>query len=560
MINGERLFAFLDDVFVTTTPNRVGAVHSRIHINIGKTQVWNAAGIWPPACDELERIAQLTDPDARVWKGSGLPTSEQGVRILGTPEGHPDFVQAFLRKVLEEHDVLLSRQSAWALLLHCAGGRANYMLRVVRPEAVQTFAEGHSDGLWSCLRNILGVTLDTNPSVRDIATMLLSLGGMGLRNAVRTSPAAFWASWADCLSMVRERHPEIATTILRRMGDPMAPPTLVAARTVAGQLVGVAGFDPPSWEALADGQRPPLRDPDDSEPGDFRHGWQHEASSRVERQHREILLPQLTDSERAMLRSHSGPLAGVPFSTTPSSFLSRIDSHFFRVLLLRRLCLPLPLSLSLHVSVVVAVLSTPLATELHVLERGCWEGGASQWRVQVFGSAVKLEEGLLLMPCCVSSTLEILVDGLPLFGGAQLAVDTTLVSPLHCDGSLHPRDANEDGAVLAAARRLKERTYPELVGPRRRARLVVLAGEIGGRWSEETRRFLSLLAKAKARSPILKRRAEQAWRMRWGAILSCAAARAFAASLLELKHGGGVDGDVLSTHDVVNDFHHTGLS
>ena len=133
-----------------------------------------------------------------------------------------------------------------ALLLHCAGGCANYMLRVVRPEAVQTFAEGHSDGLWSCLRNILGVTLDTNPTVRDIATMPLSLGGMGLRNAVRTSPAAFWASWADCLSMVRERHPEIATMILRRMGHPVAPPTLVAAQTVADQLVGAAGFDPPS--------------------------------------------------------------------------------------------------------------------------------------------------------------------------------------------------------------------------------------------------------------------------------------------------------------------------
>ena len=113
-----------------------------------------------------------------------------------------------------------------------------------------------------------------------------------------------------------------------------------------------------------------------------------------------------------------------------------------------------------------------------------------------------------------------------------------------------------------AAQKRPERTNPELVGTRRRARLVVLAGEIGGRWSEETRRFLSLLAKAKARSepPILKRRAEQAWRMRWGAILSCAAARAFAASLLELKHGGGVDGDVPSTHDVVNDFRYTGLS
>ena len=113
-----------------------------------------------------------------------------------------------------------------------------------------------------------------------------------------------------------------------------------------------------------------------------------------------------------------------------------------------------------------------------------------------------------------------------------------------------------DGAVLAAARRLKERTYPELTGPRSRARLVVLAGEIGGRWSEETRRFLSLLAKAKARSepPILKKRAEQAWRLRWGAILGCAAARSFAASQLELRHGGGADGDVPSTHDVVMTF------
>ena len=86
----------------------------------------------------------------------------------------------------------------------------------------------------------------------------------------------------------------------------------------------------------------------------------------------------------------------------------------------------------------------------------------------------------------------------PCLGGAQLAVDTTLVSPLHCDGSPHPGAANVAGAVLAAARRRKERTYPELSGPRSRARLVVLAGEIGGRWSEETRRFLSLLAKAKS--------------------------------------------------------------
>ena len=584
----ERLFAFLDDIYVTTTPGRVGTVHnilqqelyrhSRIHIHVGKTQVWNAAGIRPPACDQLEQLARVSDPEARVWKGSGIPTAEQGVRILGTPLGHPDYVHSYLQNVLNEHGVLLSRiplvedvQSAWALLLHCAGGRANYMLRVVRPEAVQRFAEGHTNGLWECLRNILGSSVEVDPTIRDTCTLPLSLGGMGLRNATRTSPPAYWASWADCLGMLRARHPDVAALCLHQMQEPRGPPSLVSAQTAARHLFGVEGFQLPSWEELAHGLRPPEVEPDDFEAGGCRGGWQHEASIRVERQHRSSLMVQLTDSERAMLRSQSGPLAGVPLSTTPANFLSRIDSHLFRVLLLRRLRLPLPLSAR------QCRCGRPLDAFGHHRAACARAGvlGRRGFAVESAGARICREAGGRVVANAMlrdfdlvapnprdQRRLEILADGLPLFGGAQLAVDTTLVSPLHCDGSPHARAANVDGAVLAAARRLKERTYPELTGPRSRARLVVLAGEIGGRWSEETRRFLSLLAKAKTRSepPILKKRAEQAWRLRWGAILGCAAARSFAASLLELRHGGGADGDVPSTHDVVNDFRHAGLA
>ena len=39
-------------------------------------------------------------------------------------------------------------------------------------------------------------------------------GGIGLRSASRTQPAAHWASWADALKMVKERHPVVADTIL----------------------------------------------------------------------------------------------------------------------------------------------------------------------------------------------------------------------------------------------------------------------------------------------------------------------------------------------------------
>ena len=135
-------------------------------------------------------------------------------------------------------------------------------------------------------------------------------------------------------------------------------------------------------------------------------------------------------------------------------------------------------------------------------------------------------------------------------------INTTLISSLHCDGTARLGTADTDGTALTAARRRKERTYPELVGTRGRARLVVSAGEVGGRWSAETMSFLSQLTKAKTRHEphILRQRVQQAWRSRWQAILSCAAAKPFAMSLLKMRAAVGADGDTPASHDVLRDF------
>ena len=90
----ERLMAFLDDLYVATPiPDRLRNVyrtaqqelwtHSRIRINGGKTQVWNSGGVRPEFCDTLEWIAQATDPEARVWRGSGLHTDTNGHPRVG---------------------------------------------------------------------------------------------------------------------------------------------------------------------------------------------------------------------------------------------------------------------------------------------------------------------------------------------------------------------------------------------------------------------------------------------------------------------------------------------
>ena len=138
-----------------------------------------------------------------------------------------------------------------------------------------------------------------------------------------------------------------------------------------------------------------------------------------------------------MIRSQSGPMAGVPLLAFPTSPLFRFDASAFRALLLRRLWRPLPLSSSAcwcgrpldafgHHRSACAV-SGVLGRRGFALEsaaaRVCREaGGRVTLNVRV--------SDLDLPPRGAQDQrrLEVVADGLPLFHGAQLAIDTTMVS------------------------------------------------------------------------------------------------------------------------------------
>ena len=84
-------------------------------------------------------------------------------------------------------------------------------------------------------------------------------------------------------------------------------------------------------------------------------------------------------------------------------------------------------------------------------------------------------------------TIEVIATGLPLRHGSH-AIDTMLVSPLTGAAQPRRRSGQYAGATLHTSRQNKERTYPELAGSNR-CRLVVLAMEVGGRWSPEAAIF-----------------------------------------------------------------------
>ncbi|CAE7207612.1 unnamed protein product [Symbiodinium natans] len=104
-------------------------------------------------------------------------------------------------------------------------------------------------------------------------------------------------------------------------------------------------------------------------------------------------------------------------------------------------------------------------------------------------------------------------------------VDTTLVSAL-----------GFNGRPLMAA---KQCTYPELLRSLR-CRLVVLAIELGGRWSRETALFIRHLARA---APSLRNASVAAFTARWFSLLAFAAARVWASSFLSLHLPGAANVD-----------------
>ena len=93
--------------------------------------------------------------------------------------------------------------------------RANYLLRVVRPEWVDQFALSHDERVCGPVSALLKIPTNTGHEHTKItSTLPLSLGGLGLRSARRTCVAAYWASWADALPMIQERHPTVADQIV----------------------------------------------------------------------------------------------------------------------------------------------------------------------------------------------------------------------------------------------------------------------------------------------------------------------------------------------------------
>ena len=456
--------------------------------------------------------------------------------------------------LLDQLPELPDLQCAWLLLAQCASPRANHALRTVPPNHVAAYAVAHDAALWDTLMRCLGgAPEDLERDARALAFLPAALGGLGLQATTRGALPAYWAGWADALPVIQARCPEAAQSCVAALEQPHAStaPCLRSAADAKATLQAEGWTDCPSWSALAGGARPNAPDENEAGLGDWPHGWQRLASQTRNLYYRDcVLLPSLTPSRQALLRSQAGQQSAAWLSTVPSEPGLTLSPPAMPIALRRRLRLPLPLAPNRCGGAGAHgcgrridpfgdhALACPrtglLARRAKIVERA--------W-VRVAREAVGPEGQVAPQQLLARTTapgvrtgdqrrLDLVVYGATSWGGA-LCCDATMVSPLTREGEPHPRAAAYDGASLRHAERRKQAAYPELCGPGPQ-RLLVLGNEVGGRWNDQARDFLRTLTRLRGcRAPAAVRRsAVSGWARRWWGLLSVAVQVAVAETAL----------------------------
>ena len=232
--------------------------------------------------------------------------------------------------------------------------------------------------------------------------------------------------------------------------------------------------DLPTWAEAAQGaQPPPLEEGIDA--ADLDRGWQCHTSSFLENTFLEQVVVANSDpSRQALLLSQASGPACAWLRAIPSEPAFTMAPLRLQVAIRRRLRWPLPLSGGpccrgcghnldpLGDRAAACSRSGRLKLRSRPVEK--------MWARILREGGGRVRENVFLRDTALDNIdpndgrrIEVVVSGLPIARGIPIAVDATLVSPLHADGTPHPHTVTRPGASFRRAEASKANTYPELV-------------------------------------------------------------------------------------------------
>lgn len=235
----------------------------------------------------------------------------------------------------------------------------------------------------------------------------------------------------------------------------------------------------PRWRDVWDGARPSAREgPQLEEPGTWEHGWQYYASSARDTYYREHhVLPALSRTDCATLRSGAGPRAAAWLWAVPTTPATTLAPALFQVALRRLLRLTLPLCARHYEGCrgrldsygdhrMACAITGRLRRRAGPMERA-WSTVFAEDGAVVLDQVLPRDTNLPVDPDD-SRQIDLVAWGLVGFG-RPVCADATIVAPLHRDGTPWVDAPVVDGPSFGRAIHDKETTSPELAGPTRTA-------------------------------------------------------------------------------------------
>ena len=281
-------------------------------------------------------------------------------------------------------------------------------------------SEGHSDQSRTgatCSNRSLVHSGDLLPTAAvRTSQFALGFGGLGLRSATADRNAAYWASWLDALPSIRARSLQIADNLLHALAAPRASgSTAVAAAAQAADHLAAQGCHVPAYWDTPEPAHAHVHD----QPGHRLRGWQRHAPRACDQRDAFRHLARLLLYSPPYSRSSHHPLRGVPFlllsAVCAQRCRSRHESGPAVVCLTRSVTTTQPVRPPGPLPPAPSHLSEPSPRSA----AGGWCSGRPQ------RAPCRHEPPT---PAPDARRIEIVCNGLPLWHGAQLAVDTTCVS------------------------------------------------------------------------------------------------------------------------------------
>jgi hypothetical protein len=185
----------------------------------------------------------------------GIKICDSVVSTVGVPIGlDREAVKGICMQKANSHGALfqmvehseVSARDAYKLLLQCATPRMNYLMRTVEPNVVSDACNAFDTQVLRSFQSKMGLQ-DMSPQAKDLMSLGLRQGGLGLKKTSEVKEAAYLGGYAQVVSFLEEQHEEkgpmgpLAAEILRSLEyHPEYPEAVCDA---AGKVTRESGED-----------------------------------------------------------------------------------------------------------------------------------------------------------------------------------------------------------------------------------------------------------------------------------------------------------------------------